>query len=158
MTKRPVLVDTQLLVLLVVGATRPDLTARQKKTSRYTRTDFSLLIDLLGYRPKFVFCPHVASETSNLVAQYGEPDRTSLMTVLRALPNNATEMPVTTASAMEQPEFIRLGLADAAQLSLCTSETLLLTDDEPLFRAATAREVSSLYFTEEKFRRRRFLV
>lgn len=158
MTKRPVLVDTQLLVLLVVGLTRPSLIARHKNTKdAYTRTDFDLLLDLLGYAPKFLFCPHVAAETSNLVTQYGEPDRSRLLEVFKALLGNASEATVPITEAMGQPEFIALGLADAAQLALCTSEAVLLTDDERLFRAASARGLAALRFKDEKFQRRRFL-
>lgn len=159
MSKRPVLVDTQLLVLLVVGSTRPDLISRHKRTKgAYTRTDFNLLLDLLGYAPKFLFCPHVAAEVSNLVSQYKEPDRAALMAVLKALLNNASEAPIPSALAMDQPEYVALGLADAAQLALCSPDSVLLTDDGPLFQAANARGVMALSFNDEKFRRRRFLV
>ena len=158
MTKRAVLVDTQLLVLLIVGSTKPDLIGRHKRTKgTYTRRDYELLLDLLGYAPKFMFCPHVASEVSNLVAQYGEPDRSSLMAVFKALLNNASEVPIASAVAMERPEFITLGLADAAQLALCGPDSVILTDDEPLFRAASVHGMTVLHFADEKQHRRRFL-
>ena len=158
MTKRPILVDTQLLVLLVVGSAKPSLIARHKRTrTSYTQTDFELLLDLLGFAPKFLFCAHVAAEVSNLVGQYGEPDRSSLMRNLKALLNNASESAISCAAVMEAPEYITLGLADAAQLAVCAPDSVLLTDDEPLFRAASARGTAALYFTAEKFHRRRFL-
>ena len=74
-----------------------------------------------------------------------------------AVLNHATEVPVTSASASDQPGCVRLGLADAARLTLRDSDAVLLTDDEPLFRTATAREAPALYLTHETFRCR-FLV
>lgn len=157
MNKRPLLVDTQLLVLLVAGLAAPSLIAKHKRTRHYTSTDFKVLLDLVGYQPRFRYCPHVAAEASNLLGQYGEPDRTTILTVLQALLNNAEEVSVASRVAMEAREFLRLGLTDAAQLALCTIETVLLTDDELLYRAAHERGVAVLYFTDEKMRRDRHL-
>ena len=149
--KRPVLVDTQLLVLLTVGVTDWRLIERHKRTrDAYTRSDFHLLLDLLGHDPRFVFCAHVAAETSNLVGQYREPDRSRLMSVLQTLLNNSKEPGIACQAAMEEQEFLPLGLADAAQLVLCTGETVLLSDDELLVRAAAARGLKVVYFYEER--------
>ena len=71
MTERPVLGDIRLLVLLVVGATRPDLGAGHKRTGGYTRRDVELSLDLLGCDPTFVLCRHVASGLSDPVAYQG---------------------------------------------------------------------------------------
>lgn len=159
MTKRPVLIDTQLLVLLVVGLTGASLIERHKRTidRKYTRTDFHLLLDLLGHAPRFVFCPHVATETSNLAGQHGEPERSAIMATLKALLNNAEDLRISCADAMGQPDYPALGLADAAQLALCTEDTVLLTDDEPLHRAAVRHGIAALRFRDEKFRRNRDL-
>lgn len=154
MSKRSILLDTQLLVLLAVGATDPDLIHRHKRTrGAYTRDDFTLLLDLLGFQPRFGFCAQAAAEASNLVDQHAEPQRSRVMAVLRALLNNAIEIAIPCRTAMEMPEFISLGLADAAQLALCTPESVLLTDDEPLFRAATAKGLQALSFSEERLYR-----
>ena len=86
MTKRSILVDTQSLILLVVGLTKPNLIARHKRTrDAYTQTDLDILLEPLGFSPEFLFCPHVAAEASNLIGQYGEPDRSSVMATPKAL-------------------------------------------------------------------------
>ena len=154
MIKRSVLLDTQLLVLLAVGATDQGLIERHKRTrDAYTRGDFQLLLDLLGFQPRFAFCAPAAAEASNLVDQHAEPQRGRAMAVLKALLNNAVEVAIPCRTAMELPEFISLGLADAAQLALCAPGSVLLTDDEPLFRAATARGLEALSFSQERLHR-----
>lgn len=159
MTKRPILIDTQLLVLLVVGLTRASLIGRHKRTTdrKYTRTDFYFLLDLLGNAPRFVFCAHVAAETSNLAGQHGEPDRSAIMATLKALLNHAEERPILCSEAMEHPDYAALRLTDAAQLALCTEDAVLLTDDEPLHRAAVRHGIACLRFRDEKYRRGRNL-
>ena len=71
--------------------------------------------------------------------------------------NNAEEVPIASRVAMEDRAFLRLGLTDAAQLALCTAEAVLLTDDEPLYRAANERGVTVLYVSDETMRRGRHL-
>lgn len=155
--KRPIIVDTQLLVLLVVGATDASLIAQHRRTLSYTRGDFHFLLDSLGNAPRFLFCPHVAAEASNLIGQHREPDRSVMMHVLRALLNNASEARITCGEAMAQAEYVPLGMADAAQLALYRDDAVLLTDDEKLYRAASARGAAALYFREERSRRGRYL-
>lgn len=61
--------DTNLIVLLVVGFTDENLIKRHKRTRIFTAEDFVLLKILIEQNPKIVTTPHVFAECSNLIRQ-----------------------------------------------------------------------------------------
>ena len=60
------LVDTNLLVLLVVGSVNRDRIETFKRTSKYTKADYDLLTRVLGAFQKIYTVAHVLAEVSNL--------------------------------------------------------------------------------------------
>jgi hypothetical protein len=60
------LVDTNLLVLFIVGSVNPDRIGTFKRTNKYSRTDYQLLIRVLGHFEPIYTLAHVAAEVSNL--------------------------------------------------------------------------------------------
>jgi hypothetical protein len=63
---RGLLVDTNLLVLFAVGTVNPNRIETFKRTSRYTKSDFDLLLRVLGKFNKLYTVAHVLAEVSNL--------------------------------------------------------------------------------------------
>ena len=60
------LVDTNLLVLFTVGTVNRDRIEIFKRTSRYTKPDFDLLLRVLAKFNKLYTVAHVLAEVSNL--------------------------------------------------------------------------------------------
>ena len=141
-----ILLDTNLLVLLVVGATNPSRVLRHRRTQRYSLEDLELLelfIQLNG--DSLVLCPNVVTEASNLLS----PDQTGeLAATLRAVVAGADERSVTSANAMTRSEYLWLGVADAVLLTLCQEDAVLLTDDGPLHSAALKAGLPAQHFAE----------
>ena len=68
---------------------------------------------------KLVCTPHILTETSKcLLRQSGDPVRSEIMTTFKRFIDLADERRVQSAQAAELPSFVRLGLTDAAILSL----------------------------------------
>ena len=63
---RGVLIDTNLLVLLIVGAVNRDRISGFKRTSSYTPEDWDLLTGILELLPLRCSIPHVLAEVSTL--------------------------------------------------------------------------------------------
>ena len=76
-----VLLDTNLLVLLVVGLESRRFIAQHKRLTAYSSEDFDLLIDLLGrFGPAgWATTPSVLAEASNLICYTREIRRHKLM-------------------------------------------------------------------------------
>ena len=130
------LLDTNLLVLLVVGLTDRGLILKHKRTRTFEPADYDLLLEILTSFDTVVVTPHVLSEASNLLAQIGEPALSTLRTTFAALVEAQEEIYVAARDSVRQPAFLRLGLTDTAILELGKNELALLTTDVGLYLEA----------------------
>ena len=136
MRRVSVVVDTNLLVLFVVGKASRSFIAKHKRLTEFVAEDYDALVRILENASDLLVTPHVLAETSNLVGYIAEPARTEVMRVLQTLIRTATEVAVASKAAAEKKEFIRLGLTDAALLEATNQEVVLLSTDLELCIAA----------------------
>ena len=132
-------IDANLLVLLVVGSAGRDLVAKHRRLKAYTTEDYDILVDRLGRVDQVYVTPNTLTETSNLLAQHADPERTRFFDKLRILIQESEEIVVASAQASSNSAFGRLGLTDAALLEIVTAEAPLLTVDLDLYLAALAK-------------------
>ena len=128
--------DANLLVLLVVGSESRDLIAKHRRLEHYSVEDFDILVELLEVADQLFVTPNTLTETSNLVSQHREPERSLLMRRLQYLIHESEEVVVASADASSISKFERLGLTDSALLEAATADTPLLTVDFDLYLAA----------------------
>lgn len=150
-----IIIDTQLLVLLIVGNASTEIIKRHKRVHpKYDEQAYDLLRTTLGRATRIVVTPNVLAETSNLIRQTAEPDRTSVMTAFHALFGKFEEMHVPGEIASTNGTFFRLGLTDAALLEVGDGSSLLLTDDFDLYMAAShaGRQVMNFNHAREASR------
>lgn len=141
-----IILDTQLLVLYVVGSTSVSLIRRHKNTDTYTAEDYDLLSRVLLKAAKIWITPNILTECSNLLGQIGEPIRSQLFDKFRTLLSATDEVYITSRQAAEQAGFVRFGLADAASLEATDASRTLLTADFPLYDAALRSGRSTMNF------------
>lgn len=139
MTPAGFFIDANLLVLLIVGSVGRDLIAKHRRLRRFTVEDFDRLINLLRPVEQVFVTPNTLTETSNLLAQHGEPERSRFFDSLRFIIQESKEVVVDSTEASRNDAFKRLGLTDAALLEVVTAETPLLTVDFDLYLAASAK-------------------
>lgn len=138
MSQASIVLDTNLLVLFVVGTASRAYIPRHKRLKAYAVADFELLLKILAPAPEVLLTPNTLTETSNLVGNIAEPARTHVYEVLKAVIRQGPEKYISSRLAAERPEFLRLGLTDAALLSPPFQEAALLTADLHLYLAAVA--------------------
>ena len=129
-------VDANPLVLLVVGSESRDLISKHRRLEDYTAEDFDILLDLLEGVGQLFVTPNTLTETSNLVSQHGEPERSLLMTRSRYFIHGSQEIVVASVDASSNSQFENLGLTDSSLLEAVTADTPLLTVDLDLHLAA----------------------
>lgn len=78
-----VLVDTNLLLLYVVGVYEPHRIERFKRTSTFTTEDFELLKRLLGHFETVATTPPVLTEVSNFLGHLPKEARRNCTGLLR---------------------------------------------------------------------------
>lgn len=142
---RSLLVDSNLLVLFVVGAYDRNLIARFKRTAQFEPDDYDRLVDAMGQFQTVLVTPHVLTETSNLIGQLNDPARTGVRTRLYALLELTTEQHVAARDTAET-SFVKFGLTDAAIEQVSDASPAVLTDDHVLAGYLKSRGVHAFNF------------
>lgn len=132
------LLDTNLLLLLVVGLWRPGRIARFKRTPTFTVDDFLTLHSYISVFERVATTPHIATETSNFLGQLPADDSRQARIPFRDLLNSdldhcMTELFRPALQLSSHIGFPRFGLADTSLRFLGNKSFLGLTDDLPLF-------------------------
>ena len=135
--------DTNLLILYVVGREGTHIIPKHKRLSGYSEEDFSLLQELLEPVRRVLVTPNTLTETSNLLAQHANPERDLLLEMLRYIIQESEEVVVASADASLNDRFVQLGLTDAALLEAITEDTPLITVDVRLWQFAIERGIYS---------------
>ena len=148
MTPAGFFIDANLLLLLIVGSVDRDLIPKHRRLRRFIVEDFDKLINLLHPVEKVFVTPNTLTETSNLLAQHKDPERSRFFDKLRFIIQESKEVIVASTVASRNNAFMRLGLTDAALLEAITAETPLVTVDLDLYLAALAKgEDTAVNFT-----------
>ena len=132
-------VDTNLLLLFVVGSESPALVSRHRRLDSYSAEDYYSLNQLLAQAGRVFVTPNTLTETSNLLGQHGEPERSSLFERLRSVIQDSEEVVVSSVVASINPSFVRLGLTDSVLLEAASADAPLLTADFRLYMAGLAK-------------------
>lgn len=148
-----ILVDTNLFVLLVVGAVNIRRIQHFKPTQRYTERDYELLLSEIGrYQNRVYTVAHVMAEVTDLIDLPGS-ERKRAREVLKEFLGFMTEPALHSRVAAEDLNYERLGLVDAAILTIAREHgCMVLTDDFDLYVTLSRREMPVLNFTHLRAR------
>jgi len=146
-TETGLLIDTNLLVLFRVGRVNPARIPVFKRTSRYDRGDFELLVRFMGEFKEIYTVAHVLAEVSNLTDLNGQ-ERLLARRILASKIAVLQEPHVSSRQAAGGPPYERLGLADSA-ISIVAREKkcTVLTDDLDLYDSLVKERLPVLNFT-----------
>ncbi len=86
-----IFVDTNALILMLVGLMDMSLVSTHKRTSIYESIDFENLVFLIRDFEKIVTTPNVLSEVDNLLNNFQKGHRWAYYQVLRELISKSTE-------------------------------------------------------------------
>ena len=130
---RSLLVDTNILVLLIVGSLDRALIRVHRRTATFTPDDYDLLQSHVAQYQRLLTTHGVLTEASNLMGNdFHEEVADTLVAVCSPLVEVVS--PKETVFATEG--FARLGFADSSILSALDEETVVLTDDVSLYNQA----------------------
>jgi hypothetical protein len=139
------LIDTNLLLLYLVGRTNKNRIQTFKRTQQYTIDDFDLLEILVSRFATLITTPHLLTELSNLATLQGT-ERSRLNALFKQIVEQTQEFYDESRRIVSDAAFNRLGLADAAITTLCRRNVLVLTDDLALYLGLTERGVDVINF------------
>lgn len=141
-----ILIDSNILLLLVVGAYKQSLIGTDR-LANFSVRDYELLLRMLSRFKPIVTTPHILTEVNNLAfsmvkGRYRDGVQTAFLGVIQWL--HEERMPAMVIG--ERRAFLPLGLTDAA-ISLAAEQAyLVLTDDGPLYAFLAGQGLDAVNF------------
>lgn len=139
------LLDANLLILLLIGATNAARISRYKRTQKYTQSDYALLLRLVNRFTHLTTTPHILTETSDLVA-LGGAEMQRFLSIFRIWVENAAERVTPSRELTARRTFSRMGLADLALEEAAAAGITVITDDIHLWLALAEAELPVINF------------
>lgn len=148
MTKpRTLILDTNLVVLLVIGLADERAVPIHKRTRAYTINDFRLLLSVISQYSELAVLPNALSEASNLLEFEGEGLPAKVFDRFSQFIAATREIYVPSLDASRRREFRHLGLTDAATLEAAKEDIHILSADLALYLAAAKAGYTAANFT-----------
>ena len=133
-----IFVDTNALILILVGLMDKSLVSTHKRTSIYASIDFENLVFLIGDLEKVVTTPNVLTEVDNLLNNFQKGHRWAYYQVLRELISKSIEKFLESKKIIGVNPFFELGLTDTGILEISKNCDFLITGDSKLADYANA--------------------
>jgi hypothetical protein len=148
---KSLLLDSNLLLVFLTGASDPRLFGRFRRVSSYTIKDYELLVRLLRSFTVLLTTPHILTEVSNLANHLPEQSKSSWYQNFAKLISSGQDTPglrerwMPAAELAKTTEFVAFSITDAALASL-SSEALVVTEDHRLSGVLQSRGVAVFNF------------
>ncbi|AQR63777.1 hypothetical protein BXU06_00860 [Aquaspirillum sp. LM1] len=134
MAQKKLIIDTNLLLLLVIGAVEGGRHIKNsKRLNKFTLQDYQTVIDVMVNHQEVCITPYIAAEVSNLIDLRGYAARLAYETA-RILFAQFRQVHSDIATDSAQDTFLAYGLTDSSLVRLAADHTIL-TDDQRLFGA-----------------------
>ena len=135
----PVLLDTNLLLLFLVGGSDP-ARLQWKRLASFDHDDLVWLVKRVGKRPH-VSLPNILTEASNLLHGRERETFAGASELLGAFAQRLSELYVPSRDAVRDPAYLRLGLTDAAICLMAQDNVEVMTEDHDLAGVLSGRRV-----------------
>lgn len=143
---RPLVLDANLLVLLLVGAVDRRLILTFKRTSAFIPEDYDVVCELVRRSSQVICTPNVLTEVSNLLGDAHPAQKAEFHEALKAFEAGTKESYHRTRLVIDDPDCSTLGVSDSVLLRLCDRGYLLVTADLDLHIAALHRSGDCINF------------
>jgi hypothetical protein len=142
--KRKLLLDTNLLILYLVGSYDLERINSEKRTNTFTKEDYFALRDFLK-NFDLVVTPNILTEVANLADTLNKKTATRLFAYLGLLISRWDESYVP-SNSIHNPTFLKFGLADGVIHKLAESGIIILTVDLPLYHYLAGLNLAAINF------------
>ena len=146
-SKAGLVIDTNLLLLYLVGLHDPERIETFKRTQIFSADDFNLLVRLINLFGSFSTTPNILTEVSNFIegVQY---DDVPLLTVLRDKVIYREEHYVESRIILSKEDeiFLKFGVSDTVLYRLAQANYLILTVDVSLCAFLQSKGLPALNF------------
>jgi len=149
-SRKGLLIDTNLLLLYVIGYYDKNRIIQFKRTNKFSINDYELLIVFLRHFDKIVTTPNILTEVSNLLNQLSEKLKEDNYSCFSEIINSLDEQYTASAVTSQLQHFIKFGLTDSDIIEKVKGKYLVLTDDFKLFNYLAKEKVAVINFNHIK--------
>ncbi len=137
--QKGLLVDTNILLLYIVGIVNVELIRNFRRTANFTENDFYIILKFIDYFDIKITTPHILTEVSDLPG-----NRIDLQIALGKYTQLTEERFLESKQIVETETFLRFRLADAAITETAKDSCLVITDDNPLFGYLINKKIDTI--------------
>lgn len=135
------LIDTNALIIFLIGLIDPKLINTHRRTSIYEEQDFFDLSSFIGDIKNLVVLPNVWTEVDNLLNNFGRGHKEKYIQEITQTIKLTTEKFLETEKATNSFGFFDLGITDSLLLEYSKECELLITSDSKLSDYAIANGI-----------------
>ena len=139
-------VDTNLLVLYLVGKFNLQEISNCKRTKSYTKGDFITLSSFMANFKNIVTTPNILTEVSNLTETYNANSGKLFFPSFHLLIKSLSETHILSMAASSGHCFPQYGLTDSCIHELANMNHLVLTDDLRFYGYLESRSLPVINF------------
>jgi hypothetical protein len=125
---KKLILDSNLLLLLLIGDFEPALIKNFKRTARYSLDHHEALVQFLGSFSGVLTTPHILTEVGNLANSLPEWQKTAWGEYFSLQIAHIEEIYRASSDLAQDPGFPAYGLTDIA-MGMIANQALVLTDD-----------------------------
>jgi hypothetical protein len=124
-----ILIDTNLLLVYLIGSIKPELISKFKRTKSYIKEDYQTLHNLIDYFGLVVTTPNILTEVNNLPNSLDGKYTSRFYQIFSETIMVLEEHCMSSKKAAGTSEFGKFGITDTTLFYISKSNYLLLTDD-----------------------------
>lgn len=150
-----ILIDSNALIILLLGLIDKNLIGSHKTSSIYTQDDFEQLVSVIQDFRKLIVLPQVWAEADNLLNNFKGNYKYSYLLQLKRLIEQSTERHIATKALMESNYLWEVGITDALILEVAKDCDYVITSDSHLSDILEANRIpvyDMVRVRNEKFR------
>lgn len=136
-----IVIDTNSLIVLIVGLIDTRLINKHKRTSIYDEQDYNDLLSVIEDFNRLVVLPNVWTEVDNLLKRFTGEQKYSYVTNICKVMKDTSERFIESIKGAENNSFYDLGLTDTLLLELSKECDFLITSDSGLSDFAIANGI-----------------
>ncbi len=145
-----IVIDTNALILLIIGLILQKKIPEHKCLSIYEEQDYIDLVGIIGDINRPITLPNVLTEADNLLHGFTGEDKNSYIQVFLEIIRKTTEQYISSLTGAEHYSFIDIGLTDSLLLQISLNNDLLITSDSRLADYAKAHGIKVYDIVESK--------
>ena len=136
-----IVIDSNALVVLILGLIDESLLGKHKTASVYTRDDFYKLLSVIQNFENLLVLPNIWTEVDNLLNNFGGNYRRNYVLKMREVVSKSSAKYLKTRFATATYLFENIGLTDALIIEISKDCDFLITSDSQLSDYATANGI-----------------